>query len=349
MNEKSERKPAYWVFAEQRLGVLHDASLELVGAAAAIARQTSGSVAAVLLGQNIGGLADDLIAHGANRVFVIDDHRLAVYRLLPYASVLKKLCLQQDPDAFLFGATSLGVELAPRLAAMLNTGLSAHCIDLKLDERGRLLQVVPGWGGGVLATIRCEKSRPSMATVMPGVFQKERMDGRRGEILMLPAGDDIDLSGPTVLKIEMQEPKGIALEGADIVVAGGWGIGNAGDWKLIEELADVLCGAVGATRPPVDEGWAAEDRMIGQSGKIVKPRVYIGVGISGMMHHVVGMDASEYVIAINKDEKAAIFEVADLAVVGDFRKILPPLIKEIRAKHAQECLTKTNEGEKKNG
>jgi electron transfer flavoprotein alpha subunit len=341
MNEKSEKKPAYWVFAEQRQGVLHDVSLELVGAAAALARQISGSVTAVLLGQNVGRFAGELVAHGADRVLVIEDERLAVYRLLPYASVLKKLCLQQDPDVFLFGATSLGVELSPRLAAMLNTGLSAHCVDLKLDGKGRLLQVVPGWGGGVLATIRCDKTRPSMATVMPGVFKKERTEGRRGEILALPPGEDIDLSGPTVLKIEMQEPKGIALEGADVVVAGGWGIGNAEDWRLIEELADLLCGAVGATRPPVDEGWAAEDRMIGQSGKIVKPRVYIGVGISGMMHHVVGMDASEYIIAINKDEKAAIFEVADLAVVGDFRKILPPLIREIRAKHTQECLIKT--------
>jgi electron transfer flavoprotein alpha subunit len=340
MNKKSEKKPAYWVFAEQRQGVLHDVSLELVGAAA-IARQTSASVTAVLLGRNIGGLASELVAYGANRVLVIDDERLAVYRLLPYASVLKKLCLQQDPDVFLFGATSLGVELAPRIAAMLNTGLSAHCIDLKLDDGGRLLQVVPGWGGGVLATIRCEKSRPSMATVMPGVFKKERMDDRQGEILTLPAGDDIDLSGPKVLKIEMQEPKGTSLERADVVVAGGWGIGNAEDWKLIEELADLLCGAVGATRPPVDAGWAAEDRMIGQSGKIVKPRVYIGIGISGMMHHLVGMDASEYIIAINKDENAAIFEVADLAVVGDFRKILPLLIREIRAKHMQECLIKT--------
>jgi len=340
MNQKTEKKPSYWVFAEQRQGVLHDASFELVGAAAAIAQQTDAAVTAVLPGRDIAGLAGELVAHGADRVLVIDDERLADYRLLPYASALKKLCRQEDPDVFLFGATSLGVELAPRLAAMLNTGLSAHCIDLKLDENGRLLQVVPGWGGGVLATIRCQNSRPSMATVMPGVFPKKRMEGRQGEILKRPAGDDIALSGPKIVKIEMQEPKGVPLEGADVVVAGGWGIGNAGDWKLIEELADLLCGAVGAPRPPVDEGWAAEARMIGQSGKIVKPRVYIGVGISGMMHHVVGMDASGYVIAVNKDEKAAIFETADLAVVGDFRKILPPLIREIRAKHSRECPVK---------
>jgi electron transfer flavoprotein alpha subunit len=338
MNEKSEKKLAYWVFAEQRQGVLHDVSCELVGAAAAITRENSGLVTAILLGQDIGGLAGELVAHGANRVLVIDDERLAVYRLLPYASILKQICLQYDPDVFLFGATSLGVELAPRLAAMLNTGLSAHCIDLKLDEDGRLLQVVPGWGGGVLATICCDNSRPSMATVMPGVFKKERTDGRQGEILMLQAGADIDLSGPKVLKTEMQELTGTSLDHADVVIAGGWGIGNAEDWKLIEELADLLCGAVGATRPAVDEGWAAEDRMIGQSGKIVKPRVYIGVGISGMMHHVVGMDASEYIIAINKDEKAPIFDVADLAVVGDFRKILPLLIREISAKHGRNCL-----------
>jgi electron transfer flavoprotein alpha subunit len=342
MSDHSRPNRDYWVFAEQRQGVLHDAGLELAGKAAELARKTAGSVTALLLGHDVRGLAGDLIAHGADRVWVVDDQRLAVYRLLAYASVLKKLCLQHDPDVFLFGATSLGVELAPRLAAMLNTGLSAHCIDLKLDERGRLLQVVPGWGGGVVATIRCDKGRPSMATVLPGAFGKERKDGRRGEILTLPADGDIDLSGPRVLKVEILEPRGTTLVNADVVVAGGWGIGNAEDWKLVEVLADLLCGAVGATRPPVDEGWVKEDRMIGQSGKMVKPRVYIGIGISGMMHHVVGMDASEYVIAVNKDEKANIFEVADLSVVGDFRQILPLLIKEIRAKRPQECLVEAS-------
>lgn len=228
----------------------------------------------------------------------------------------------------------------PRLAARLNTGLSAHCIDLKLAEQGRLVQVVPGWGGGVLATIRCVKGKPSMATVMPGVFKKERKAGKVGEVSAVEVGDDFDLAGPEIKQVEMHEPQGTSLDRADFVVAGGWGIWNAVDWELLKELAELVCGAVGATRPALDEGWATENQMIGQSGKIVKPRLYIGIGISGMMHHLVGMDGSDFIIAINKDEKAPIFEVADLAAVGDFRKILPLLIREIRTKQGQECLMK---------
>jgi electron transfer flavoprotein alpha subunit len=340
MKATSGRKPDYFVFAEQRRQVVHNASYELVGAAAQIASETGGSVTAVLLGHGIGDLAPELIYHGANRVLVVDDERLALYRLMPYASVLKRLCLDHDPDVFLFGATSLGVELAPRVAAILDTGLSAHCVDLKVDEEGRLLQVVPGWGGGVLATIACDGSRPAMATVIPGVFRPDRQPQRQGEIVRLPAGGDVDLSGPRVVGVEMEPPRGTSIENADVIVAGGWGIGNRENWKLLTELAGYLCGAVGATRPPVDEGWAAEEQMIGQSGRVVKPRLYIGVGISGMMHHVVGMDGSDYVIVINRDEKAPFLEAADLAVVGDFRKILPPLLKALGETQAGECKKK---------
>lgn len=340
MKKESEKKSEYWVFAEQRQGVISDVSFELVSAARDLSDRVEGSVSAVLLGDDVGRFADELVAYGANCVYVVDDPRLAAYRIMPYASILEKLCIQKHPDAFLFGATNLGVELAPRLAARLNTGLSAHCIDLKLDEQGRLVQVVPGWGGGVLATIRCVKGKPSMATVMPGVFKKERKVGNTGEVSAVEVGDEFDFAGPEIEKVEMHEPQGTSLDRADVVVAGGWGIGNAGDWELLKEMAELVCGAVGATRPAVDEGWASENQMIGQSGKIVKPRLYIGIGISGMMHHMVGMDGSDFIIAINKDEKAPIFEVADLAAVGDFRKIIPLLIREIRAKQGQECLMK---------
>jgi electron transfer flavoprotein alpha subunit len=189
---------------------------------------------------------------------------------------------------------------------------------------------VPGWGGGVLATVTCPDHRPRMATVMPGVMKKRESTGGKGEVIRLDLGADLDLSGPKVLEVFREEPKGVPLEGAETVIAGGWGIGDAGGWRLVEELAEVLGGAVGATRPPVDEGWVAEDRMIGQSGKTVRPRLYIGIGISGMSHHVVGMDESGYVVAVNTDPRAAIFECADVAVVADYRKIVPLLIERIR-------------------
>jgi electron transfer flavoprotein alpha subunit len=257
------------------------------------------------------------------------------YRLMPYVSVLAAAGRQHEPDILLFGATAMGMELAPRLAARLGTGLSAHCIDLRMAENGNLLQVVPGWGGGVLATIECPERRPQMATVMPGAFRKPEPLAQSGDVVALDIGDDLDLSGPSVLETRREERVGVPLEAADVVVAGGWGIGTPDGWNLVEGLAAELGGAVGATRPPVDEGWAREEQMIGQSGRTIRPRLYIGLGISGMMHHVVGMDESGEVIAINTDPKAAIFDVSDVAVVGDYRQIVPALIEEIRRRRGR--------------
>jgi electron transfer flavoprotein alpha subunit len=318
------------VFVEQRGGVLHNVGLELMGKARELADISKGTVSAFLLGRGISAFSDDLIALGADTILLADSPLLEPYRLLSYTSVLARACKIYTPDILLFGATRMGVELAPRLAARLETGLSAHCIDLRLDSQGRLLQVVPGWGGGVVATILCPHHRPQMATVMPGVMKKLTPIKRFGECIMLPVKDDLQKFGPRVLEVHIEEPKEMPLEVADVVVAGGWGIGDRKGWVLLEELATLLCGAVGATRPPVDEGWVPENRMIGQSGKTVKPRLYIGVGISGMSHHVVGMDESDFIVAVNTNPNAAIFEVADVAIVGDYRDILPPLMEEIR-------------------
>jgi electron transfer flavoprotein alpha subunit len=317
------------VFIEQRGGVLHDVGPELLGKARELAEISNGTVSAFLLGRDISELSDDLIAQGADTVLLADSPVLEPYRLLPYTSVLAQACETYDPDILLFGATRMGVELAPRLAARLNTGLSAHCIDLRLDTEGKLLQMVPGWGGGVVATIRCPHHRPQMATVMPGVMKKLVPTERSGESIHFIVREDFQRSGPKVLEVHIEEPKEMPLEVADVIVAGGWGVGEKG-WVLLKDLATLLCGAVGATRPPVDEGWVSEDRMIGQSGKTVKPRLYIGVGISGMSHHVVGMDESDFIVAVNTDPKAAIFDVSDVAVVGDYSEILPPLMEEIR-------------------
>jgi electron transfer flavoprotein alpha subunit len=323
-------QPQIWVFMEQRSGVLHDVGLELLGKATELAGASGSTVAALLLGADLNPLLDQVFAHGADRVLVAEDPGLEPYRLLPYTAVLTKACREFHPSILLFGATSLGMELAPRLAARLNTGLSAHCIDLQLDAEGNLLQMVPGWGGGVVATIKCPQHRPQMATVMPGVMKKNQPSPRTGRIIPLAVGDDLDVSGPKVLSVHREEPQAMPLESAEVVVAGGWGIGGPDGWKLLEELAGLLGGAVGATRPPVDEGWADDVQMIGQSGKTVRPRLYIGVGISGMSHHVVGMDGSDTVVAVNSDPKAPLFEVADICVVGDFKDIIPPLLEEIR-------------------
>lgn len=321
-----------WVFAEQRGSELQEVSLELLGKAREIADQIKKGVTAILMGYQVKHLAPILINHGADSVFVADAPPLENYRLFPYTHVLERVIREYGPEILLIGATSIGVELAPRVAARVQTGLSAHCIDLKLGSKGELLQVVPGWGGSIVATIICPDHRPQMATVMPGAMRKRAPEERVGEIreieVKLPEGD----WGPEVLEVKREKPEWLPLEKAEIVVAGGWGVGNKENWKIVKELARVLGGAVGATRPPVDEGWAKEGQMIGQSGKTVRPTLYIGVGISGMMHHVVGMDQAKYIIGINNNPNAEIFDTCDVIVVEDFKKILPLLIEEIKAR-----------------
>lgn len=320
-----------WVFAEQRDNELHEVSLELLGKARELADQSAMRVTAILVGHHIKSLAQVLINHGAHSVLIADDPRLESYRLIPYSLVMEQLIREYEPDILLMGATAMGVELAPRVAAKVQTGLSAHCIDLRLDD-GQLLQVVPGWGGGVIATITCPDHRPQIATVMPGIMPVRKPVEGSGAVLDVAVKLPDNNLGPEVLEVTMEKPKEPPLEKADVVVAGGWGIGGDENWHMIEELASLLGGAVGATRPPVDEGWAREGQMIGQSGKTVRPTLYIGIGISGVMHHVVGMDQSKYTININIDPEADIFKVSDVIIVDDFKKILPPLIREIRSR-----------------
>ncbi len=319
-----------WVFAEQRNGELHDVSLELLGKARELAERAGSQVGAILVGHGIRPITQILFSHGADLVLVADDPGLAGYRLIPYTLVIASAVKEHRPEILLMGATSMGVELAPRVAARLRTGLSAHCIDLRLDSSGRLLQVVPGWGGGVIATIACPDHHPQMATVMPGTMKPLSPAEREGETKEIQVSLPDKGLGPEILETRMERPHELPLEKAEVVVAGGWGIGSQQDWKMIEELAGLLGGAVGATRPPVDEGWAREGQMIGQSGKTVRPRLYIGIGISGVMHHVVGMDQSGHIITINTDPDAEIFETSDVIVVEDFRKIVPQLVHEIR-------------------
>jgi electron transfer flavoprotein alpha subunit len=330
MYEKGSRD--VWVFAEQRDGELHDVSFELLGKARELADKIGSKVIAVIIGYHVLKLAQVLVNYGADKVFVADDTRLEQYRLLPYTHVFESLIKKHEPDIVLMGATAMGVELAPRIAARIRTGLSAHCIDLKLDENGNLLQMVPGWGGGVVATIVCPDNRPQMSTVMPGAMRALPEKEREGQIEELYVDLPDSNMGPEVLGVERVVVGEQPLEKAEVVVAGGWGVGSEENWKLLEELARLLGGAVGATRPPVDEGWAREGQMIGQSGKTVRPTLYIGVGISGEMHHIVGMDQSKHIISINSNPDADISETSDIIVTENFMKILPPLIEEIKSR-----------------
>ncbi|HXK57118.1 MAG TPA: electron transfer flavoprotein subunit alpha/FixB family protein, partial [Gammaproteobacteria bacterium] len=240
MDEKRSRD--VWVFAEQRNGELHDVSLELLGKARELADATGSNVAAVLMGCNILDLAQVLVNYGADTVFVADHPKLEQYRLLPYTHVIESLIREHNPDIVLMGATAMGVELAPRVAARIRTGLSAHCIDLRLDENGNLLQVVPGWGGGVVATIACPDHRPQMSTVMPGAMRALPEEKRKGRIEKLSVDLPESHMGPEILGVEQMVAGEQPLEKADVVVAGGWGVGSKENWSLLEELARMLGG-----------------------------------------------------------------------------------------------------------
>jgi electron transfer flavoprotein alpha subunit len=319
-----------WVFAEQRQCRLADVGLELLGKALEIGAPIGWKVASVLVGHSLNDLTEQLLAHGAHEVLVADHPLLSSYCNQSYAKVLENAIRKHRPEVFLSGATAMGTDLSARLAAKLRTGLSAHCIGLELSSERKLLAVVPGWGGNVLAKIYSPSTQPQMATAMPGVFEKPQRRKPRGKII--PIDFDITPEDVTyqVLEIERGEIQEDTLERAEVIVAGGWGIGNREEWHWLEKVASVLNGAVGATRPPVDEGWAKEGQMIGQSGRTVHPKLYIGVAISGQMHHMVGIRDAETVVAINQDPQAPIFEFCDLGLVGDYKEILPPFIEAVK-------------------
>ena len=320
-----------WIFAEQEENCLSEVSLEILSAAKILARKRGGiEISALLLGHGVKDLAEQLLVHGADRVFLADHPALEKYLALPYARVVCELIRQKRPEIFLLPATSLGSDLASRVAARINTGLSAHCTQLDIGDQGELMQVVPAFGGKVMATILCRNHRPQMATVRPGVFRKGEPRERKGTVENVTFEIEPEDENQKVVEIERGKKPARSVEEAEVVVAGGAGIGNREDWQWVERLAETLQGAVGGTRPSLDEGWIAEDQMIGQSGKTIRPKLYIGVGISGVIQHVVGIQDAKMIIAINNDPKAAIFESADLGVVSDFRKIIPLLIEEIK-------------------
>jgi len=295
-------------------------------------------VAAVLLGG--GGMepvARELLARGADRVFLVEDPRLALYRNDAYAEVVARLVQREKPDVVLFGATAAGEELAPTVAARLGTGLGAHCTDLALGRDGLLAMGVLGFGGRIHTEMFCPVRRPQMASVKPGMFDPPQRREPAGAVVREDAGSLLE---GAVLRLEPagfvpEAPEGMPLEKAEVVVAGGWGVGSKENFMLLEELARELGGAVGCTRPALDAGWTAgEHTMIGTSGKSVRPRVYLGFGISGSPHHTVGIKDAQVIVSVNIDPGAPVFEVSDYGVVADVRRIVPALLEEIRRSRA---------------
>ncbi|HZW36387.1 MAG TPA: electron transfer flavoprotein subunit alpha/FixB family protein, partial [Candidatus Deferrimicrobiaceae bacterium] len=297
-----DRRRAIWVVAEQAPGKLATVTLEVLGQARKMSAQSGGcGVDAVLMGNGVGRLAGDLLAGGADKVFLVEDPRLDLYQNDTYGEVLHRLILREEPEVVLFGATAMGEELAPTVAARLGTGLGAHCTDLGLGPDGLLTMGVLGFGGRVHTEMFCPARRPQMASVKPGMFpplERGETEGtvQREDASALLAGARIRLKA---VKIVREEPEGMPLEKADVVVAGGWGIGGRENWHLLAELASELSGAVGCTRPALDEGWTAgEHTMIGTSGKTVRPKVYLGFGISGSPHHTVGIRDAGVIINV---------------------------------------------------
>ena len=322
-------KPAgpVWVIAEQIDCRIETVSFQLIGRARRLADELGVAVEVVLLGERVEPGARELIAAGADRVYLGAAPELALYQPESYTEMIVRAAVKHRPDIVLLGSTPMGRELAPLVAVRLNTGLTAHCIDLVLDPEGILEQKIPAYGG--LISIACPRRRPQMATVARGVFPRPEMDaGRTGEIVSL----DLPANLPGVvrtLEVVREEPSGVALASAPIVVAGGSGAGGPEGWQQIEELAGALNAGLGCTRPAVDEGWSELEQMIGQSGKMVNPQCYIGVGLSGELQHMVGIVDARLMAAINNDPRSPVFEQVDVGVVDDCREFLPVLIELI--------------------
>ena len=314
-------------FAQQAEGTVSPVSLELIGKA----RELGGPVTAVLPGSNAGHLAGELIAHGADRVVVIDDPALAVYTTEYYTQALCAAVSSYPPDILLIGATAIGRDLGPRVAARLHTGLTADCTGLEIDpDSGNLLMTRPAFGGNLMATIICPEHRPQMATVRPGVMVRAlRDENRQGEVIRLDMKPEWNRRCVTVEEVIMKASKKVDIQQARVLVSGGRGVGSAEGFKLLEELAKALGGEVAASRAAVDAGWLDKDSQVGQTGKTVRPGLYFAIGISGAIQHLAGMEESDYIIAINKDPQAPIFSVADAGIVGDYSRIVPKLIEEL--------------------
>ena len=321
-----------WVFAEQREGELQKVSLELLGEGRRQADKLGVKLTALLLGDNVAHLADELAKHGADEVLVAEDKNLAHYTTDAYTKVICDLANERKPGILFVGATFIGRDLGPRVAARLNTGLTADCTSVDVEvENGDLLATRPAFGGNLMATIACPDHRPQMATVRPGVFEKVNTNGADCKIEKVAVQlSDSDVR-TKVLETVKTAKDIVDISEAKIIVAGGRGVGSKENFDLVKELAEALGGVVAGSRAAVEKGWVENAYQVGQTGKTVKPTIYVACGISGAIQHVAGMQDSEVIIAINKDETAPIMQVADYGIVGDLKKVIPELIAQVKA------------------
>ena len=342
-----EEYKGVYVFAQQVDNIVNSIAFELIGKGKDLAADLGTEVTAVLVGSDVKGLADELAEYGADRVIVVDDPELKEYRTEPYAHALASVINKYKPEIFLVGATAIGRDLGPRVSARIHTGLTADCTPLdigdfplnpvpgKEQKHNQLLMTRPAFGGNTIATIACPDFRPQMATVRPGVMQKkERRAGVKANVEEFNPGFTPNNNYVEILEVVKAVSETVDIMDAKILVSGGRGMGNAENFKMLEELAEVIGGTVSCSRAVVDAGWKPKDLQVGQTGKTVRPNVYFAIGISGAIQHLAGMEESDIIIAINKDDTAPIFDVADFGIVGDLNKIVPALTEKLRAEMA---------------
>ncbi len=343
MSLKVEECKGVFIFAQQVDNKINNIAYELLGKAKDLAADLSQEVTAVLIGSDVKSLADSLAWYGADRVIVVDDPELKEYRTEPYAHALSSVIEQYKPEIMLIGATAIGRDLGPRVAARIHTGLTADCTQLDIGDfplqpapgqeqrKNQLLMTRPAFGGNTIATIACPDFRPQMATVRPGVMQKREADkNAKANIEECKLDFTPNNKYAEILEVVKSVSNVADIADAKILVSGGRGVGSPENFKILEELAEAIGGTVSCSRAVVDSGWKPKEMQVGQTGKTVRPHVYFAIGISGAIQHVAGMEESDIIIAINKDEGAPIFDVADYGVVGDLNQIVPELTKQIK-------------------
>ncbi len=332
-----------FVFAQQVDNVLDGVAFELLGKGKELAKDLNTEVTAVLIGSGVKNLADELAVYGAEKVIVVDDPELKEYRTEPYAHALASVINEYKPEIVLVGATAIGRDLGPTVSARVKSGLTADCTVLEIGDyplnaapgqeqlHNQLLMTRPAFGGNTIATIACPYNRPQMATVRPGVMQKiEPIEGAKANVVDFKAEFKPNDRYVEILNIVKAVKNTANIMDAKILVSGGRGVGSKENFKMLEELAEVLGGTVSCSRAVVENGWQPVDLQVGQTGKTVRPQIYFAIGISGAIQHVAGMEESDLIVAINKDEDAPIFDVADYGLVGDLRKIVPALTAALR-------------------
>ncbi|HGS9654396.1 TPA: electron transfer flavoprotein subunit alpha/FixB family protein [Clostridioides difficile] len=319
------------VVIEQRENVIQTVSLELLGKATEIAKDYDTKVSALLLGSKVEGLIDTLAHYGADEVIVVDDEALAVYTTEPYTKAAYEAIKAADPIVVLFGATSIGRDLAPRVSARIHTGLTADCTGLAVAEDTKLLLMTrPAFGGNIMATIVCKDFRPQMSTVRPGVMKKNEPDETKEAVINRFKVEFNDADKLVqVVQVIKEAKKQVKIEDAKILVSAGRGMGGKENLDILYELAEIIGGEVSGSRATIDAGWLDKARQVGQTGKTVRPDLYIACGISGAIQHIAGMEDAEFIVAINKNPEAPIFKYADVGIVGDVHKVLPELISQL--------------------